>query len=156
VLETSDAGSSDLRPAGDSREQRHAERIMLDLLGQRWGVLLRPRRITLDNGIRVEVDGVADNPSILVEVWAHQGPPKSAQKNKVLTDALKLLHVASTLPVAPRLVLCLSDIEAAHHFTTARSWAAQALDAFAIEVTVVELPPETRAAVVAAQQRQYR
>ena len=141
--------------AGHSREQRDAEPIMLGLLGERLGVELRPRRIVLDEGIRVEVDGATDDLSILVEVWAHQGPPKSAQKHKVLADVLKLIHVAATLP-APRLVLCLSDLEAARHFTTARSWAVHALRAFAIEVEVVELPADIRAAIVAAQKRQYR
>ena len=142
--------------ASHSREQREAEPIMLALLSERLGVELTPRRIVLDEGVRVEVDGAADDLSVLVEAWAHQGPPKVAQKHKVLADVLKMLHVAATLPVAPRLVLCLSDSEAAHHFTTARSWAAHALRAFAIEVEVVELPGEIRAAIVEAQKRQYR
>ena len=129
---------------------------MLARLSDLFRITLRPRRTVLDDGVRVEIDGADDNLSILVEAWAHQGPPKVAQKRKVLADAVKLLHVAATLPTAPRLVLCLSDPEAAHHFTTARSWAAHALRAFAIEVVVVELPAEVKAAVLATQQRQFR
>jgi hypothetical protein len=105
VLETARDGG--LPAAGDSREQRHAERVMLDLLGERMGGVLKPRRIPLEEGVRVEVDGADDELSILIEAWSHQGPPKVAQKHKVLADALKLLHVAASLPVAPRLVLCL-------------------------------------------------
>ena len=86
----------------------------------------------------------------------HQGPPKAAQKHKVLADALKLLHVAATLPVAPRLMLCLCDPEAARHFTSARSWTAHALRNVAIEIAMVELPADVKAAVLTAQQRQYR
>ncbi|MFF5205378.1 hypothetical protein [Streptosporangium sp. NPDC000396] len=71
--------------------------------------------------MRAEIDGASDDLSILVEAWAHQGPPKSAQKHKVPADALKLLYMASTLKVSPRLVLCLSDLVAARHFTVARS-----------------------------------
>lgn len=142
--------------AGDSREQRHAEQVMLELLGARLGITLVPRRIVLDDGIRVEVDGADAELTVLVEAWAHQGPPKAAQKHKVLADVLKLLHVAATLPVAPRLVLCLSDPEAARHFTSARSWAAHALRGFAIEIALVELPADVRTEVLAAQQRQYR
>lgn len=145
-----------VRPAGDSREQRNAEHVMLKVLGEQLGISLRPRTIGLDDGVRVEVDGADEALSVLVEAWAHQGPPKVAQKHKVLADALKLLHVAATLPVAPRLVLCLCDAEAARHFTTARSWAAHALRAFAIEVVVVELPAKVKAEVVAAQRRQFR
>jgi hypothetical protein len=52
--------------------------------------------------------------------------------------------------------LCLSDADAAGHFTVARSWAAHALRGFGIQVEVVDLPAEVRAAVRAAQQRQFR
>jgi hypothetical protein len=82
----------------------------------------------------------------------HHGPPKVKQKHKILRDAFKLLHAAAALPIAPRLVLCLCDPQAA----AARSWAAQALRAFAIEVAVVELPAELQVAVRAVQQRQCR
>ncbi|CRK57990.1 hypothetical protein [Alloactinosynnema sp. L-07] len=143
-------------PSGDSREQRDAERAMLDLLSTRLGIALRPRRFALADGVRIEVDGADQQLSILVEAWAHHGPPKSAQKNKVLADVLKLLHVATTLPTRPRLMLCLCDSDAAHHFTSARSWAAHALRGFDIEVEVVELPADLKAAVLAAQRRQYR
>ena len=149
-------GDGGLPAAGDSREQRHAERIMLDLLSERLNVVLEPRQIPLEDRIRVEVDGADDELTVLVEAWAHQGPPKSAQKHKVLADVLKLLHLAATLPGAPRLILCLCDPEAAHHFTSARSWAAHALRNFAIEIAVVELPADVKAAVLTAQQRQYR
>jgi hypothetical protein len=63
---------------------------MLDLLSQQVGRELNPARITVPSGERVEVDGADANQSILVECWAHQGPPKSAQRHKVLADAFKL------------------------------------------------------------------
>lgn len=143
-------------PAGDSGVQRTAEHVMLGLLGEELGLVLKSKRFTLADGARVEVDGVDEDTSILVEAWAHQGQPKSAQKHKILADVLKLLHLASTLPSAPKLALCLCDPAAAHHFTTARSWAAHALRAFDVEVHVVELPADLRADILAAQKRQYR
>jgi hypothetical protein len=141
---------------GDSREQRQAEEVILRELGAQLGVTLSPRRITFDSGARVEVDGADENLSVLTEIWAHQGSPKSAQKHKVLADTLKLLYVASTLPIRPRLVLCLADKEAARHFTTSRSWAALALRDFGIEVRTIELPEQLRAAIRTAQERQFR
>ncbi|MEU0546748.1 hypothetical protein [Micromonospora sp. NPDC005979] len=145
------------RPAaGDSAVQRHAESVMLGLLGVRLGCALSPRRFMLEDGSWVEVDGVDENLTVLVEAWAHQGPPKSAQKHKVLADAFRLMFAASSLPTPPRLVLCLCDPQAAHHFTTARSWAAAALRRFGVEVEVVELPTDVRSDILAAQQRQYR
>jgi hypothetical protein len=108
-------------PSGDSAVQRSAEKVMIDLLGSRLSIRLGPRRFDFPGGVRVEIDGADEQLTVLVEAWAHQGPPKSAQKHKVLADTLRLLFVASTLPVAPRLVLCLSDPAAARHFTEARS-----------------------------------
>lgn len=144
-------------PAGSSAEQRAAERIMLDLLGARLGVQLDPGRITVPSGARVEVDGTDVDRTILVECWAHQGKPKAAQRHKVLSDALKLTWIASTIYPRPRLVLCLSDQAAAAPFRgTSRTWAGQAFADLGITVEVVELPADVRAAIVAAQQRQYR
>ena len=143
-------------PAGDSSTQRRAEAVMLRLLSERLGVHLAPRRFDFPDGFRVEIDGADPELTVLVEAWAHQGPPKSAQKHKVLADTLRLLFVASTLSAAPRLVVCLSDPVAAHHFTGARSWAAAALRSFGVDVEVVQLPDALRAEIVAAQTRQYR
>lgn len=144
-------------PAGDSSEQRRAEAVMLGLLGEHLGLTLQPRRIPIgDSGVRVEIDGADENLTTLVEAWAHHGPPKAAQRNKVLADAFKLIHVARTLPATPRLILCLCDMEAARPFTTARSWAANALRAFHVDVVVVKLPEDVSTAVLAAQRRQVR
>jgi hypothetical protein len=67
---------------------------MLDLLGQQLGRNLNPARLAVPSGERVEVDGADADQSILVECWAHQGPPKSAQRHKVLADAFKLTWIA--------------------------------------------------------------
>ena len=103
-------------PPGSSREQRDAERIMLDLLGQQLGRELNPARLAVPSGERVEVDGADADRSVLVECWAHQGPPKSAQRHKVLADAFKLTWVSTTMYPKPRLILCLSDPLAAAPF----------------------------------------
>lgn len=141
----------------DSAEQRAAEPLMLAALSDRIGVALAPCRIRLSGGAVADLDGADVERTVLVEVWAHQGTPRGSQPKKVLTDALKLLLVADVLPRRPdRLILCLSDPAAAAPFTTARSWAAVALRRFGIDVEVVDLPAEVRAAVEAAQDRQFR
>lgn len=142
-------------PPGDSSEQQGAEAVMLAALGERLGVALAPMRLHLPDGSVVEVDGIGSDPAVLVEAWAHQGPPKPAQRNKVLADALKLIHVAAQLPVAHRKVLCLSDAEAARPFM-GRSWYAAALRSMEVEVQVVSLGDEWRDRVLNAQARQYR
>ena len=128
-------------PAGDSAEQRGAERVMLDLLGSWLGLELNPAIIAVPSGERVQVDGADGSRTVLAECWAHQGPPKSAQKHKVLADAFKLAWIATTIQPRPRLILCLSDpLAAAPFLPGARSWASRALQDHLIAVSVVSLP----------------
>jgi hypothetical protein len=111
-------------PAGDSGEQRAAERVMLDLLGAQLGRELNPATITVPSGERVEVGGADASRAVLTECWAHQGPPKSAQRHKVLADAFKLAWIATTRYPRPQLILCLSDpLAAAPFLPDTRSWA---------------------------------
>jgi hypothetical protein len=93
----------------------------------------------------------SDDPPILVEVWAHQGSRRAPKKAKIMTDALKMLWVEATFCAAKaRKILLLSDPLAAAHFGR-MPWMAAALRHFAIEVKVVDLPAEYRAAVHKAQ-----
>jgi hypothetical protein len=143
------------RPPGDSSEQRDAEAVMVALLGDRLGMQLAPRRVDLGDGRRVELDAASDDLTVLCEAWAHQGPPKPAQKNKVVTDAFKLAFIGRVVGGTPRLILLLSDEAAAAPFR-GRSWYAAALKEFGVEIAVVELPEAMRAAIQTAQDRQFR
>jgi hypothetical protein len=144
-------------PPGSSREQRDAERVMLDLLGQQLGRVLNPAKLVVPSGERVEVDGADADRSVLVECWAHQGPPKSAQRHKVLADAFKLTWISTTMYPKPRLILCLSDpLAAAPFLPGARSWAARAFQDLGVTISVVDLPAELRQDLLQAQRRQYR
>jgi len=143
------------RPAGDSLEQRQAEIVTLALISERLGVVLEKRRLDLPEGGWIELDGACDDPPVLMEAWAHQGRAKPAQKAKVMTDATKLLFAARLLKTNPRLVLALTDEEAAAHFV-GRTWMAQALRELGVEVHVVRLPEELNQAILRAQARQYR
>ena len=99
---------------------------------------------------------MCDSPPTLVEAWAHQGRPKSAQKSKVMTDAAKLVWAeAAFFPEGARKILLLSDPIAAGHFRGS-SWMAAALVNFGIEVRTVQLPPKHLAAVLRAQERRIR
>jgi hypothetical protein len=147
------------RLAGDSAVQRRAEGLMLDLLQAQLGCHLeRPWRRSIAGGGRLEVDGGTDDPDnpLLVEVWAHQGSPKAAQRAKVLTDAFKLSFAGTLLPGRPRLLLLFGDEAAAEPFRSLVAWPAAAIRAAGIEVVVVALPEEERARIREAQRQQYR
>lgn len=140
---------------GDSAEQREAETVMIRLLSDSIGVALAPEHIELPEGGRLQLDGFSREPCVACEAWAHQGEAKAAQKDKVTKDVLKLMFVRGLLKRDVRSILLFSD-EAAAKFLRAKSWRAQAMRSLGIEIHVVELPPDLRAKVIAAQRRQYR
>lgn len=142
-------------PPGDSREAREAETIMLRALGERLGTRFEPRRIDLGDGSWVEIDGVSSDPAVFAEAWAHQGPPKPAQKSKVMNDAMRLLAAARVSDLAPRLVVLFADEEAARQFRTG-TWRATALAAAGIDVEVAEVDEAIRESLRQAQRRQRR
>lgn len=143
------------RAAGDSSEQRQAELLLISRLGEHLGVKLAKRRFPLPDGGWLEIDGACECPMVLCEAWAHHGKPKSAQKNKVMADAMKLLFASRLCSGDARLILVFGDEEAASHFK-GKSWMSQVLHANGIEVQVMDLPEETRGVIRAAQKRQYR
>ena len=141
--------------AGDSAEQRAAETTMLELLGRELGVTFAKHRLVSAEGAKVEVDGFSRRPPILVECYAHQGTLRVGQKHKIANDALKLAWVGATLLPGARKILLFSDEPATASFRN-RSWAAAAIAHFGIEIRVVTVPEDTRAAVRRAQERQFR
>lgn len=143
-------------PPGDSAVQRAAEPVVLELVASALKLTFGPGKRVMPDGTRVELDAISIDPPVLVEVWAHQGPPKPAQKHKVMTDALKLVWAEAVLfPDGARKILALADDRAAAHFR-GPSWMAAALIHLGIEVVVVDLPSEVREGIQRAQKRQFR
>lgn len=127
---------------------------MLEWLAKSLGVDLKPRRLLLGDRY-IEIDGVSQEPAVLVEAWAHQGPAKAAQKAKITNDAFKLLAAKRLLDGDAGWVLLFADAEAARPFIGG-TWRAAALYEAGIEVLVAELPGRVSEAIRAAQLRQYR
>jgi hypothetical protein len=91
----------------------------------------------------------------MCEAWAHIGLPKSAQRNKVMTDALKMVFIEKSLGMEFQKILIFADEEASKPFC-GNTWQAKCLKAFNIETRIIELPPDIRERIVKAQKRQYR
>lgn len=138
--------------ASDSTAQSDAEPLILAAVAEQVGVALEPRRLTLPGGATADVDGVAPDESVLVEVFARQGALKGGQRGKIARDTLKLITLGQHRPAA-RLILALAD-EAAAKPLKGKSWLAEALATFEIEVLLVSLDAEVRAGIRAAQVRQ--
>jgi hypothetical protein len=136
----------------DSAAQLDAEPLILAALSAQLDAPLTPQRFTLPGGASADVDGASADGQVLVEVFAHQGTLKGGQRGKIARDALKLITLAQARPGA-RLILALAD-EAAAKPLTAKSWLAEALATFKIEVIVVELDETVRQGIRDAQIRQ--
>jgi DNA-binding MarR family transcriptional regulator len=140
---------------GESSEQQEAEIWLVRRLANKLGLELVKKRVPLDKGGWFEVDGFCESPFVLCQAWAHIGSPKSAQKDKVMADALRLLFAKERLEQIGKLILLFSDSKAAAHFQ-GRSWMAQCLKKNNISIEIIELPPRLKAKVLEAQKRQYR
>ena len=143
-------------PQGTLSEQRRVEALMLALLGQRRAIELMPRRLTSPSGAYIDVDGVTADGSVLVECWAHRGPAKVAQKYKLVNDAAKLHWASSWLSPSPaELLLCVGDEMAVKHLR-GKSWQGEAIRELGVKIEVVQLEDDDVAALIRAQQRQFR
>ena len=140
---------------GNSQVQREAETLLVAWLGELIGCVLVPKRITLPDGSWLELDGYCADPLVICEAWAHQGQPKSAQKMKVMNDAMKLLAARRVVGDDARAILLFADEAAASRFRSG-TWHASALASAAIEIHVAVLPERVRESIRAAQERQYR
>jgi hypothetical protein len=140
---------------GDSAEQRNAEPVLLNALAGRLGIALQPKTYRIPGASRVEVDGVSEDPLVLCEAFAHYGILKSAQRQKLITDAFKLVYVERLLERPARKILVLACQEAAKRLI-GKTWVAAAFTLFGVEAHVIELPTELEACIRAAQKRQFR
>ena len=141
--------SGDTGLDADSLEQRLAEAQIRAHIERQVAT-----QLPAGAALGMQFDGLSDDPPVLLEIWAHQGSPKPAQKNKVMTDALKLVDGDRELFGSKgRKVLAMADADAAEPFRRG-TWMASALIAFGVEVVVVSLSPEVKRRLVAAQRRQ--
>ena len=110
-------------------------------------------------GLGVKPDGVAlrrNGTIVLAEVWAHQGRAKGSQLHKVAADILKLAYVKRALEQAGCTVeaFMLFSCRLACNTLNNSSWRARAAAEFGVSPRVVEILPETRKALVEAQEHQ--
>lgn len=85
-------------PRGDASVQTTAEIALRAEASRLLGADLTARRLTLPGENHVAVDGVADDPRILCEIFARVGTLKGGQVKKIAEDLLKLVTVRRLLP----------------------------------------------------------
>jgi hypothetical protein len=144
------------RSRSRSDPQRLAEIEIIRTLSSQLGVSLECRRLSLGESASVEVDAYGEKDGVvhLAETYARIGRLHGSQPDKVDSDVLKLLLVQRHLRGAEsdrpvRLLIVFADETARTSYL--RGWRRAATEAWGIEVRVVDLQPETRAAIEAAQ-----
>lgn len=138
--------------SSDSSTQRSAEQLILDAVAREIGVPLHPERLSLEGGAVVDVDGVAADESVFVEIFAHQGQLKGGQRHKIAGDALKLITIARGRTPAPVLILAFGE-PAMLKFLEGKSWLAAAANAWGIRIVIAELDEAVRNGIRDAQAR---
>jgi hypothetical protein len=141
-------------PRGDASVQTAAEIALRAEASRLLGADLTARRLTLPGGNHVAVDGVADEPRILCEIFARVGTLKGGQVKKIAEDLLKLVTVRQLLPewAGARIVLVFASQEA---HGSVRGWLLEAVRAWNAELLVVPVEPGLRERLLAAQQGQW-
>ena len=100
--------------------EESTEFAMLQALGALLRVRLEPGLLALPGGLRVEVEGIDEAESVLVQLVPYEGVPRSAHRMGSLADMFKLVWLRGVLPTRPRLVMCVTEPQA--RFFTSASW----------------------------------
>jgi hypothetical protein len=147
------------RMASCSDVQQLSEGLMINDFSHQLGRELRKATIPIGSA-KVAVDGFHKNDSgvTLVEVWAHVGKAKAAQRNKVLGDMLKLALVASVLrrsypTLKVECYLGFAD-SAAANVVNGNGWASIAAKEFGIQTKVIALSADVIDTIKEAQRKQ--
>ena len=107
-------------------------------------VPLAKTSIPTGNGGRVELDGAAEDLSVLVEAYAHQGALRGGQPKKRATDALKLTWIGRQVG-ATKLILAIADEQVEAYLRRPKAWLTQALIDLDVEVIRVDLAAHGKA-----------
>ena len=143
-----------IKHPSNSAEQQACELHIREAVEGRMGKRFEESHPSVLTGI--ELDGfINDGKPILIEIWAHQGEAKGGQRHKLMTDAAKMLYCEKLLGKACRKIIAVSDDSAVAHLR-GRSWQAQFLESFGIEILILPIPEDVRDSVMKAQGRQFR
>lgn len=147
------------RTASCSDVQQLAEQLMVTELSRELGRTLAKATIPVGTS-KVAVDGFhrEGNQVILAEAWAHVGRARSAQRNKVLGNMLKLVFVTTILrrshpDLTVESYIIFADGIAAN-VVNGNGWASLAANEFGITPRVVTLSEDVLTTIKEAQRRQ--
>lgn len=135
-------------------EQQEAEKY-LSLELEKWigCTLEKNARVYLANGVHIEPDLYSEKEKTVCEIYAHIGKLKVGQQHKISQDILKMILLEKSRGVTYRKIIITLDDEV-EKFLKGKSFIAESIRQFGIEIKRVEISKEMKEQIVTAQKRQ--
>ncbi len=137
-----------------SVEQQEAEVFIADIV-ERWlGFRLeRGAKVALGEGVHIEPNLYSEDKRIICEIFAHIGALKVGQKHKISQDILKMLLLEKSTGFQYRKIVVVAD-DKVEKYLQGKSFIAESIRQFGIEVKKINLSDEVRMSISNAQARQ--
>ena len=110
-------------------------------------------KVSLGDGVHIEPDLYSEEERIICEIFAHIGALKVGQQHKISQDILKMLLLEKTTGFRYRKIIVVAD-EKVEKYLHGKSFVAESIRQFGIEVKKINLSDEVRMSVTNAQARQ--
>lgn len=137
-----------------SVEQQSAEVYMASIIEGWLGCPMeRNAKVVLSAGVHIEPNLYSEDERIICEIFAHIGALKVGQQHKVSQDILKMLLLEKSTGFQYRKIIVVAD-DKVEQFLHGKSYIAESIRQFGIEVKKVNLSDEVRTSVSNAQARQ--
>lgn len=137
-----------------SDEQQKAEIIIGNRVEKELSCSLkRNEKVVLSEEIHIVPDLYSEQDRIVGEIFAHIGSIKVGQKHKISQDILKMLLLEKIKGVKYRKMIIIVD-EKIEEYLKGKSFMAESIRQFGIEIKKVDLPDETYENIMHAQKRQ--
>lgn len=138
----------------DSSVQRDIEDVLAHEFSVRHGVSLERNMSASLGDVSVELDGISRERHMIVEFYAHQGKLKSAQKNKVLADILKMVLFERRSGAQWEKYFVFACEDARKSFIGTNAWRNAAAREFSVSLETIVLSEEQRRRIADAQRKQ--
>lgn len=137
-----------------SDEQQKAEIIIGNRVEKELSCSLkRNEKVVLSEEIHIVPDLYSEQDRIVGEIFAHICSIKVGQKHKISQDILKMLLLEKIKGVKYRKMIIIVD-EKIEEYLKGKSFMAESIRQFGIEIKKVDLPDETYENIMHAQKRQ--
>ena len=113
----------------------------------------RNERVVLTEGVHIVPDLYSEKDRIVGEIFAHIGSLKVGQQHKISQDILKMLLLEKIKGVKYRKMIVIVD-DTIEEYLKGKSFIAESIRQFDIEIKKIDLLDETYEEIVNAQKRQ--